>query len=149
MIDADTGNIHLPNGFVITPALMLDEFRRLWSERLGWRLQMDGGLIGTFPLEVNFHFKAQRLASVSLVADLSRVTEDSQQHWIDTKAFHDRLLREDLGEPDTFTSTSDEDTPGLDKAPNHLRAWGKAVSEFDYGGGDAYILVEYNSDTEL
>ena len=131
MIDADTGHIHLPNGFVITPALTLDEFQRLWSERLGWRFQMDGGRVDTVPLEVNFHFKAQRLASVSLVADLSRVTEDSQQHWIDTKALHDRMLRKDLGEPDMFTDTYGMDAPGLGKAPNHLRAWGKAVSEFD------------------
>ena len=28
MIDANTGNIHLPNGYVITPALTLDEFQR-------------------------------------------------------------------------------------------------------------------------
>ena len=80
---------------------------------------------------------------------MSSVTQDNHSHWIDTKAFHDALLRKDLGEPDTYTGTSDEDTPGLDKAPNHLRAWGKAVSEFDYGGGDAYISVEYNSDKAL
>jgi hypothetical protein len=56
---------------------------------------------------------------------------------------------EDLGEPDTFTDTYGMDTPELGKAPNHLRSWGKAVSEFDYGGGDAYISITYNSGKAL
>lgn len=149
MIDADTGNIHLPNGYVITPALTLDKFRQAWSGRLGWRSQMNGGLVKTFLLEVNIHFDAQRLARVSLVADLSHVTKDDRQHWIDTKAFHDALIRNDLGEPDAFTDTYGMDAPELGKAPNYLRAWGKAVSEFDYGGGDAYISVEYKNDKAL
>ena len=50
------------------------------------------------------------------------------------------ILLKDLGEPDTITDTSNEETPGLGKAPNYLRTWGKAISEFDYGGGDAYII---------
>lgn len=153
MIDADNGNIHLPNGFVITPALTLNEFRqsefgrgaksRNLSLQRSW-LRLDAGTVETFPLEVGLSFEGQWLASVSLNADLSRITRDDDSHWIDTKTFHDNLLRNDLGEPDTFTGTSDSDTPGLDKAPNHLRPWGKAVSEFDYGGGDAYISIQYD-----
>ncbi len=153
MIDADNGNIHLPNGFVITSTLTLNEFRQSefgrgakspnLSLQRSW-LRLDAGTVETFPLEVSLRFEGQRLACVFLDADLSRITRDDNSHWIDTKAFHDALLRQDLGEPDAFTGTSDEDTPGLDKAPNHLRPWGKAVSEFDYGGGDAYISIEYD-----
>ena len=110
---------------------------------------MDGGLVETFPLEVRLCFEGHRLERVSLVVDMSSVTQDDDSHWIDTKAFHDALLRKDLGEPDTFTDTYGMDAPGLGKAPNHLRAWGKAVSEFDYGGGDAYISIEYNNTKAL
>ncbi len=157
MIDAETGDIYLPNGFVITPALTLSEFRqsefgrgaksRSLSPQGSW-LRLDAGTIETFPLEVSLHFEGQRLTRVFLNADLSRTTKDAHLFLVNTKAFHDALLRSDLGEPDTFTGTSDEDTPGLDKAPNHLRPWGKAVSEFDDGGGDAYILVEYDARQE-
>ena len=74
---------------------------------------------------------------------------EESEAWTERKKTHDDLLREDLGEPDTFTDTYGMDAPKLGKAPNYLRPWGTAVSAFDYGGGDAYISIEYNSDKAL
>ncbi len=69
--------------------------------------------------------------------------------WIERKRTHDALLLKDLGEPDKLTDTSEKDTLGLDRAPNYLRFWGKVISTFDCGGGDAYISVEYSNDKAL
>ena len=159
MIDADTGNIHLPNGFVITPTLTLAEFRQSQFGRSAvvhrppstpgqcWFHENAGVAEGQL-FSVGLSFQEQRLIGVSLTCEtLMTGTED--EAWIERKQTHDALLRKDLGETDTFTDTYGMDAPGLGKAPNHLRAWGKAVSEFDYGGGDAYISIKYNSDTEL
>ena len=159
MIDADTGNIHLPNGFVITPALTLNEFRQSWFGRYAhinrppstpghcWFLE-DAGSIESCLVSVQLSFQEQALTSACLTCE-TLMTGEFYEPWIERKKTHDSLLREDLGEPDTFTGTSDEDILGLDRAPNHLRAWGKAVSEFDYGGGDAYISVKYNTNKAL
>ena len=155
MIDAETGDIHLPNGFVITSALTLSEFRQSWFGRDAvpnyprgqtqhcW-FWLVAGALDSRPVSVQLGFDEEVLGSACLTADIVDDSQPETEHWLDMKAFHDALLRSDLGEPDTFTGTSNEDTPGLDKAPNHLRPWGKAVSEFDYGGGDAYISVKYN-----
>jgi hypothetical protein len=155
MIDADSGDIHLPNGFVVTPALTLREFRQSWfgqdavpnyprSEPQHCWFWLAAGVLDSRPVSVQLSFDKEVLDSACLTAEIAEDSQEELRHWLDMKSFHDDLLRSDMGEPDTFTGTSDEDTPGLDKAPNHLRPWGRAVSEFDYGGGDAYISVQYN-----
>ena len=47
MIDSDTGDIHLPNGYVITPALTLDEFRQImvWTVRPHQSATLHAGVI--------------------------------------------------------------------------------------------------------
>ena len=159
MIDANTGNIHLPNGFVITPALTLDEFRPSWFGRDAYInrpsstlkhcwFHENAGIAKGHTFSVGLRFQEQTLTRVSSVCE-TLMTGEEDEAWTVRKQTHDALLRKDLGEPDTFTNTSEKDTPGLDKAPNYLRLWGKAVSEFDYGGGEAYILIEYNNTKAL
>ena len=156
MIDADTGNIHLPNGFVITPTLTLAEFRQSWFGRNAhinrppstpkhcW-FHENAGIAEGHSYSVGLSFQEQTLTRVSLVCE-TLMTGEEDEAWIERKQTHDALLREDLGEPDTFTDTYGMDSPKLGKAANYLRPWGKAVSEFDYGGGDAYISITYYND---
>jgi hypothetical protein len=153
MIDADTGNIHLPNGFVITPALTLKEFRQSWFGRNAtanrppstpgecW-FSEDAGDAVTGSFRVGLSFQNETLRRAWLECE-TVMTGEEDEAWIERKQTHDALLLKDFGEPDTFTDTYGMDAPGLGKAPNHLRPWGKAVSEFDYGGGDAYISITY------
>lgn len=156
MIDADTGDIHLPNRFVITSSLTLGEFQRSWFGRDAapnhpasepWRcwFLLNAGTLEGFPFSVQLSFYEQMLVSVCLTC-AAGIIDDQPETWlpaeIRVKSLHDALLREDLGDPHTFTRTSRDD-PGLDKAPNYLLPWGKVASEFDDGGGDAYIGIEY------
>ena len=161
MIDADTGYIHLPNGFVITPTLTLKEFRQSWFGRNAtahrppstpgecW-FSEDAGDAVTGSFTVGLSFQNETLRRASLTCETLMTADTTGEYdgaWIERKQIHDALLREDLGEPDTFTGTYGmDDTPGLGEAPNHLRPWGKVVSEFDYGGGDAYISITYYND---
>ncbi len=156
MIDPDTGNIHLPNGYVITPALTLKEFRHSW---FGQRARINrpcgapeqcwfhenAGVTEGQSFSAGLSFQGQALTGASLVCE-TLMTGEEEEAWIERKSTHDALLRQDLGEPDTFTDTYGMEAPELGKAPNHLRPWGKAVSEFDYGGGDAYISITYHND---
>lgn len=156
MIDADTGDIHLPNGFVIAPTLTLKEFRQSWFGRNAvanrppsmpgycWFLE-DAGSTYIYPISVQLSFQDQILTRTCLTCE-TLMTGEEDKSWIERKQTHDALLRKDLGEPDTFTNTSKKDTLGLDKAPNYLRLWGKVISTFDCGGGDAYISVTYYND---
>ena len=163
MIDADTGNIHLPNGFVITPALTLKEFQQSWFGQHAavhrppsmsgycWFLE-DAGLTDFHPVSVQLSFREQALTDVCLTCETLMTADINGEYdgaLIKRKQTHDALLLKDFGEPDTFTGTSNEETPGLDEAPNYLRSWGKVASEFDYGGGDAHISIEYSSDKAL
>ena len=159
MIDADTGNIHLPNGFVITPTLTLGEFRQSWFGRDAsanrppsmpdycWLLE-DAGSTASYPVLIQLSFQDQTLIHACLTCK-TLMTGEEDEAGIKRKQAHDALLLKQLGEPDMITETSEKDTPGLDKAPNYLRPWGKVISTFDCGGGDAYISVEYNSDKAL
>ena len=162
MIDANTGNIHLPNGYVITPALTLDKFRQSWFGRNArinrppsspghcWFYE-NAGLMDTCPVSVQLSFQDQTLTSTCLTCKTLMTADTDGEYdmaWIKRKGIHDALLTTDLGESEIFTKTS-RDEPGLDRAPNYLLPWGKAVSEFDDGGGDAYILVEYTSNKAL
>ena len=157
MIDADSGNIHLPNGFVITPALTLDAFRQSWFGRNAaanrppslpgycW-FSEDAGAVELYPLSVQLSFQDQVLITASLTYKTQMTADETGEYdgaWANRKSIHDALLLTDLGEPDIYTDTS-EDEPGLDKAPTYLRPWGKVISDFDCGGGDAYIMVEYD-----
>ena len=156
MIEADTGNIHLPNGFVITPALTLGAFRQSWLGRNAaanrppslpgycW-FSEDAGAVELCPLSVQLSFQDQVLITASLTYKTQMTADETGEYdgaWANRKSTHDALLLTDLGEPDTYTDTSEEE-PGMDKAPAYLRSWGKVTSDFDCGGGDAYISVEY------
>lgn len=157
MIDAGSGDVYLPNGFVIAPALTLSGFQQSWFGRHAapnyprsepWRcwFLLDAGMLTGFRLSVQLSFYEQMLVSVCLTC-AAEIVDGQPETWLPAelrvKSFHDALLQEDLGEPDAFTKTSRDD-PGLDKAPNYLLPWGKVVSEFDDGGGDAFIDVEYD-----
>ena len=163
MIDADTGNIHLPNGFVITPALTSNTFRRSWFGRSAaahspaasqeqWWFEIDAGVLGLRSASLSLNLCEHRLVGLDLQLIETCYFGDVLQEYFATeratKLFHDDLLRHDLGEADCYTKTNCNE-PGLDKAPNYLRTWGKVVSDFDWGAGNAYISIEYNSDTEL
>ena len=77
MIDANTGNIHLPNGYVITPALTLDEFQRSelsqkaiahCSDNLQaqcW-FEADAGVLELRSVLVSVRFREQEVFTVDL-----------------------------------------------------------------------------------
>ncbi len=158
MIDADTGNLHLPNGFVITPTLTLDAFRH---SRFGREAKPNYVTNEPWNCWYNFvvpapdakpmtfgpSFHEQMLVSLTLRIDTSFALEDSMEAGLEAevriKAFHDNLLRQDLGEPTLVKKDTGEDTPGLDYSVYYELSWGKVHSTFDYGGGDAYISIEY------
>ena len=80
MIDADNGNIHLPNGFVITPALTLKEFQESWFGRNAGinrpastpkqcRFHESAGIAAGYSFSVGLSFQEQALTRVSLVCE--------------------------------------------------------------------------------
>ena len=158
MIDANTGNIHLPNGFVVTPALTLDGFRQSRFGREAkpnhpagekWNCWFNFVLCvpDAEPIRIGLSFHKQMLVSATLAAYSSYGDDTSEEDWLAAearvKAFHEELLRQDLGEPNAVERDTGEDTPGLDQSVYYQLPWGKVHSTFNYGGGDSYISVEY------
>ncbi len=158
VIDAGSGDIHLPNGFVITSSLTLGEFQRSWfgrgaapnhpaSEPQSCWFDLNAGLLTSHPVSVGLSFYEQGLIRASLRISAAYATEDSMEAGLDAessiKSFHDALLRHDLGEPDAVISDTGEDHPGLERSNYHHLSWGEAKSTFNYGGGDSYISIEY------
>ena len=157
MIDADKGDVHLPNGFVITSALTLEAFQQsgfcqsaivhrptgLQEQR--W-FELDAGMLDLRSAFVSLVFCGQEIASVDLQLIATCYFGDTLKDYfateLGTKAFSDALLRHDLGEANFFSRTNC-DEPGLDKAPNYLLSWGRVISDFDYGAGNAYIEIRY------
>ncbi len=158
MIDATTGNVHLPNGFVITPSLTLDGFRQSRFGREAepnhpagekWNCWFDFvvRVPDAKPMRVGLSFYEQMLVSASLAIRSSYGADTSTEDWlaaeVRVKAFHEELLRQDLGVPNAVETDTGEDTPGLDQSVYYWLPWGKVHSTFDYGGGDSYISIEY------
>ena len=159
MIDADTGNVHLPNGFVITPTLTLDGFRKSWVGQNAepnyvmnepWNCWFRFALSapGAQPVRVGLSFYEQMLVSASLGIQRSYSDDTSTEDWLAAearvKALHDDLLLQDLGEPTVVNKDTGEDTPGLDQTVYYELSWGNVRSTFDYGGGDSYIGIVYS-----
>ncbi len=159
MIDAGSGDIHLPNGYVITSSLTLGEFQRSWFGRGAasnhpafepqscW-FHLNAGLLTSHPVSVGLSFYEQQLIQASLRISAVHAIQDSLEAGLDAessiKSFHDALLRHDLGGPNAVISDTGEDYPGLERSNYHHLSWGKAKSTFDYGGGDSYISIEYD-----
>jgi len=160
VIDAGSGDIYLPNGFVITSSLTLGEFQRSWfgrsaapnhpdSEPQSCWFRLNAGLLASHPVSVGLSFYEQELIHASLRISAAHALQDSLEAGFDAessiKSFHDALLRHDLGEPSAVISDTGEDHPGLERSNYHYLLWGRAESTFDYGGGDSYISIEYGN----
>ncbi len=131
MINAGSGHIYLPNGFLITSVLTLEEFQHSWSGRDAvpnhptsepWRswFHLEAGKLDSFPFSVQLSFYEQMLINVCLRISVACAIQDSLEAGLDAesriKSFHDALLRYDLGDPDSVISDTGEDYPGLAKS---------------------------------
>jgi hypothetical protein len=166
-IDAHSGAVTLPDGFVVTATLTRDAFRQsetfanARADHAGtppWiHYQFNAGRLDGKELLVNLQFHDQVLVSVSVTVDLYPPgPKDWSNYSLDveaaTKDFHDRLLERQLGEPAEPPQVSSAHlTPAratLARPRNWAFAWGAAASVHDTKGGGTFIMVQYGNRRE-
>lgn len=161
-IDSLTGRVTLPNGFVVDGDLTRDEFmsgpqgdeaRRMGSgDVLFMHGRFNAGTIEGHPLLANGCYFENMLVYLDLSVNLYLPhATDWSSYSLDTeaaiKAFHDRLLREQLGEPTReYPLSLSSLTPAqasLEKSLEWKFPWGRVFSAHDSKGGGTSFSVQY------
>jgi hypothetical protein len=161
LIDNNTGDMNLPNGFVITSTMTQTEFQNSpWYKNAEAHdagtfpyihYSFDGGLIQRKNLLMNICFYAEKLLYITLTVDLYPPGErdwDSYSLEIEaeTKKFHDTILKNELGEPQIKDSL-EFGSPSIPKTLNqpirYTYEWGEVYSGHDTKGGGTRIIVSY------
>jgi hypothetical protein len=161
LIDSNTGNMHLPSGFVITSAMTQTEFQNTpWSKKAKARdvgtfpyihYSFDGGLIQGKKLLMSICFYAEKILYISLTVDLYPPGERDWDSYsleteAETKEFHDTLLKIELGEPhikDALELGSPSIPKTLNQPVRYTYEWGEVYSGHDTKGGGTRIMVSY------
>ena len=160
-INKNTGTIELPNGLVVTTELDKAGFENSvhFSQAtlydcgtlpFQW-FRLDGGQLDGHSLNVNMCFYSEELVSFSLSANFyptnpARWKNFSFELESQTKAFHDQLLRNQLGKPHRRISRPvDQNQPVLDYCVEYRYKWGTVWSGYDAREGSSSIIVGYGS----
>jgi hypothetical protein len=165
LIDKDSGAIHLPNDFVISPGLEQAGFRAsaCFKQASSYdantlpfiHYRFDGGTLDGHPLNVNLCFYGELLVETSLSANFYPPASKGWENYSPeieyrTKDFHDELLRQALGEPAwkipwaRWLSLSSKSATARGPLEYHYH-WGSVWSVYDEKSGSSFIGVTYGS----
>lgn len=161
-IDPLTGRVSLPNGSVVGPELAREEFmsgphgdeaRKMGSgDVLFMHGRFTAGTIDGHPLLANACYFEDMLIYLDLSVNLYPPhATDWSSYSLDIeaaiKSFHDRLLREQLGEPTrAYPLSLSYLTPAqasLEKSLEWKFPWGRVFSAHDTKGGGTSFSVQY------
>jgi hypothetical protein len=163
MIDRETGRLVLGEGVEIAPSLTRQELEHRTlgqAARLNIRnepyisYQLPSGSFQGRRVLATVYFKAQRLESVDIVLS----TEPEGASWADwslekemnAKAFHEVVLKDDLGEPHEITLQGVGSPMETEQERNsrtvvkYRYPWGEVLSTYDSRGGFSSIFVRYS-----
>ena len=156
IIDKHDGSIHLPNGFVITPALTRSQFEASPVFHQA-KIHVANEPFVSFNLRCGderhpemitvLYFYEELLTSLSLTTYIYATSWDgfSMEGEIKTKAVHDELLRQDLGEPHKVENVhiADAHDTNLETWPHYTFAWGVVSSGHDQRASATHIHIAY------
>lgn len=161
-IDPLTGRVSLPNGSLVGPELAREEFmsgphgdeaRKMGSgDVLFMHGRFSAGTIDGHPLLANACYFEDMLVYLDLSVNLYPPhATDWSSYSLDIeaaiKSFHDRLLREQLGEPTrAYPLSLSYLTPAqasLEKSLEWKFPWGRVFSAHDTKGGGTSFSVQY------
>ncbi len=160
-IDKNTGTIEFPNGLAITTELDKAGFEN--SAYFGratpydhgtlpfqW-YSLDGGQVDGRILGVRICFYSNLLVSVEANASFYQPSQEKWENFSfeiesQAKAFHDELLRNQLGKPHKRISRPvGQNQPVLDYCIEYRYKWGTVWSGYDERGGSSSIIIGYGS----
>lgn len=166
-IDPQNGTVAFPNGYSIGSECTHEVFRsspvgvgaRTWDcGTLPWiHYTFDGGEIDGSDLIVSLCFYDQLLVYVEMTVSLYPPDRrDWSYYSLDTeaaeKSLHERILKEQFGEPSIGASRLSNRFPAKQDTLNHRVdwqfKWGKVISCHDSKGGGTFVRVRYGDREE-
>ena len=154
----------IPNGLVITTEWTKTEFENSLYFRgarpydhgtlpFQW-FRLAAGLLEGHELWIQLCFYKDVLASFHASVNFYPTNAAGWENFSleiesQSKAFHDRLLQNQLGKPhQRISSPTSEDHPILDTSIEYHYKWGTVWSGYDSRGGSSSIVIQYGSRLE-